>query len=156
MVKYFGLSLLLSGLVMIGIVPQHPPILLKALLVEDNFQFLDFQNRVIEPLMVKNTVFSDSEVCTSCKMCLVKSTGAETLALTYIDGHIVCVWGKMWVTQPIVQKIKGVSISVSGYETCNSLVYDCREKQDPHSEGQQKAVIIREPPIYLPPKRIGI
>jgi hypothetical protein len=147
-------SFLVIGL-LIGLIPQHTTVLLKAVVSEDNIVFIDLHNDVIGPLFINNNNLLYSEISGS-SVCLVSPSGVRTFACVFHSGYLIIVEGQTWETTPEITTVNGVTISVSGIVTCNAMVYDTKERQDPHAEDQQKAVPFREPPVCFPPKRVMI
>jgi hypothetical protein len=157
MLKHIWLSILFITLIATGIMPQYPSTMLKVTIVGDDIELFDIHNRVIEPLMVKRTMISSYSANNNfSEFYIVASTGERTQAITYVNGYLISIEGQMHETPPIVSEIDGVMISISGYETSKTFIYDCQEKQELHSENKPTTIFIRESPIYLPPRRIII
>ncbi len=157
--RFVTLSCLLSAVLLIGLVPQYPQTLLIATVTEGFVQFRDVQNRIVEPLLFKRTVVSDSEVTNLSEVRLVEPKGVGSLACTYVDGYLVWAEGQMWGVPPNpvfdeAEETDDVTVVGWGYITGNAVAYDCRERQEPHSEDQSKLTSVREPFGYLPAKRI--
>lgn len=152
------LSCLLSAVLLIGLVPQNPPTLVTATVTEGIVQFRDAHGRIVEPLLFKRTVPLDSEVTGPAEVRLVEPKGTGTLACAYIGGYLVWAEGQMWgspsgPTGDEAEETGDVTVASWGYITGSAVAYNCRERQEPHSEEQPKLSFVREPPRYLPPKR---
>jgi len=147
-------SFFVTGL-LVGFIPQHATTIIKAVVNEGNVEFLDLHNDVVEPLAVKNSSLLSSEIDSS-SMCLTSPIAVRTLASVFQSGYLFVVESQIWETTPEVSTGNGVTLSISGIVTCAAVAYNSKEKQDPHTENQPKAVSVHEPPIYLPPKRVRI
>jgi hypothetical protein len=152
--------LFISAILLVGILPQkNTPTLLTVIFTVDGIEFVDAHGSIVGPLALKRTVLSDCEVNGGTQVCLAKPKGTRTFACAYVAGYLVSAEGQTCnsLSVPIqgeVEETEGVKILVNRTALFGgSVAYSCEERHEPHSDGQPKSILVREPPRYLPPKR---
>jgi hypothetical protein len=148
--KNILLSFLLIGIFFIGLIPEYPHAIFKAIISDGGIELMDSEHHPIESFAKYVTFLSDVN---RSDLCITMPKSVKLIEYAYHDGYLISVISETIQTPPIVWEDKGVRLVTSRILTGDALAYDTKGR-DTHSEEKTTVVIVREPPyLSLPPKR---